>query len=171
MKRMTAIFLSLFVVLSGIFLYVRASNTPPEEKKLIESFHAHRPDYERLRLMFQEDERLVRVSSSGVETIESPVMHTPPEGGFRTSRYNEYLGLLRQTGGLSAFRRRGDDLGFGIGMWASGWAGNTRHVAVCWLDKEPANQMLSLDNYYLTPKPRSPVFRHIEGNWYLWADW
>jgi len=171
MKRTIVIFLSAVVVLGGIFLYVRASNTPPGEKKLVESFHAHRTDYERLRDMLQADEQLVRVASSGVETTESPVMHIPPEGGFPTSRYNDYLVLIKQIGGISAFRRRGEHPEVGIGMWASGWAGNTRHVEICWLDQEPTNQTHSLDDYYLTPKPRSPVFRHIDGNWYLWADW
>jgi hypothetical protein len=26
-------------------------------------------------------------------------------------------------------------------------------------------------DFYRTPKPRRPVFRHIDGNWYAWADW
>jgi hypothetical protein len=30
---------------------------------------------------------------------------------------------------------------------------------------------VSLDDFYKTPKPRKPVFRRVDGNWYLWADW
>jgi hypothetical protein len=27
-----------------------------------------------------------------------------------------------------------------IGAWAGGWAGDTRHIEICWIDHEPAEQ-------------------------------
>jgi hypothetical protein len=169
--RAAFILLSFFVVLCGLFVYVVHSEKPPREQKLIENFYAHRAAYEHLRDMLLADEQVLVVASWGVETTKSVVPSLPPQGEFPINRYNEYLALLRQTGGATAFRGSGEHPEVGIGIWTSGWAGNTRHVAIGWLDHEPANHVANLDDYYLTPKPRRPVFRRIEGNWYLWADW
>jgi hypothetical protein len=170
-KRLV-IFLTLVAGLAAAFLYVGSSSKPPKESTLIKNFHEHRDAYERLRDMLLADEQVLRVASWGVETTKSIGSHIPSEGDFPVGRYNEYLELLKQTGGLGASRGRGSHPeSVGVLVWASGWAGDTRHVEICWLDHEPANVVPSLDDYYKTPKPRHPVFRHIDGNWYLWADW
>jgi hypothetical protein len=100
------------------------------------------------------------------------VTSKPPERDFPLNRYNEYLVLLKEAGGVGAFRARGDPPeSMGVLVYASGWAGDTRHVNICWLERDPVNSIASLDDFYQTPKPRSPVYKHIEGNWYIWADW
>src|SRR5579862_7440767 len=82
---------------------------------------------------------------------------------------NELVCTSRRKG---ASREEGEHPGVVcVWVWVSGWAGDTRHVDVCWVDQEPTNQVASLDDFYKTPKPRSPVFKRIEGNWYFWADW
>jgi len=165
------ILLSLVAAMFCFLAIVFPSNKPPREEKLVENFYAHRAAYERLRDMLQADDQLLRVASWGVETTKSGI-NVPPQGDFPIGRYNEYLALLRETGGIGAFRGRGaHPESVSIGVWASGWAANTRHVHICWVNQEPANQVASLEDYYQTPKPRHPVFRHIDGNWYLWADW
>ena len=50
-------------------------------------------------------------------------------------------------------------------VWASGFASDTRHVAICWVDKTPANQTDSMESFYKSPKPRHPVYKHIDGHW------
>ena len=107
----------------------------------------------------------------GVETTSSGLPRPPSEVNFPASRFNEYKILLEQVGSLEVFRLGGDNSETGISLWASGFAGDTRHVDLCWLNHVPANQVASLKEFYKTPKPRHPVFRHIDGNWYLWADW
>jgi hypothetical protein len=170
-KRLVIV-LTPVAVLAAAFLYFSSSTNPPKERTLIENFHTHRSAYERLRSMLLADEGLLRVASWGVETTKSIGTHTPPDGDFPVDRYHEYLELLKQTGGLGASRGRGEHPdSVGVLVWASGWAADTRHVEICWLEHEPANQVASLDDYYKTPKPRHPIFRHIDGNWYLWADW
>jgi len=168
---MGILFLSFVAVLFCLFVWLFPSSKPRREEKLIENFYAHRAAFEHLRDMLQEDEQLLRVASWGVETTKSGI-NIPPEGNFPIGRYNEYLALLRETGGIGAFRGRGaHPESVSIGVWASGWAADTRHINICWVDHEPANQVASLKDYYQTPKPRHPVFRHIDGNWYIWADW
>jgi hypothetical protein len=146
--------------------------SPPKEKQVIQDFYAHRAAYERLRNMLLEDKGLVQVGSWGVETTSPIGMSKPPPGNFPLDRYNAYLALLNETGAAGAFRGREDPPEFvGVLVYASGWAGDTRHVEICWLDREPPNLVVSLDDFYKTPKPRKPVFRRVDGNWYLWADW
>jgi len=166
-----AIALSFVALLGGAFIYVWSSSRPPRESKLIENFRAHRAAYERLRDMLEADQQLLRVASWGVETTKSGI-NRPPEGDFPIGRYNEYLALLRETGAIGTDRGRGaHPESVSILVWALGWAGDTRHVEICWVEHPPANEVSNLDDYYRTPKPRSPVFRHVDGNWYLWADW
>jgi hypothetical protein len=157
-KRLIVLFLS-FVALAGVILLILPSKSP-REAKVIEKFNAHRPAYE----------RLLRVADWGVENTEG--IHHPPEGGVSVDRFHEYLSLLHEVGAKGASRRRGERAQEAcVLVWTAGWAGDTRHVQICWLNHEPTNQVASLDAFYLTPKPRHPVSRHIDANWYLWADW
>jgi hypothetical protein len=95
-----------------------------------------------------------------------------PTGDFPVDRYKQYLALLKEVGGIGAHRDGSDSQPDAcVWIYASGWAGDTRHLDVCWETQAPTNQIASLDDFYRTSKPRKPVFRHIDGDWYLWADW
>jgi hypothetical protein len=147
--------------------------SPPKEANVLQNFYAHRATYERLRDMLIEDKKLVRVASWGVQTTTSMATSERPTGDFAVGRYNQYLALLKEVGGIGAHRDRNDPpADLCIWVYASGWAGgDTRHLDVCWENQPPISQVASLDDFYRTPKPRKPVFRHVDGNWYLWADW
>lgn len=164
-------FLVTGLLMSALLAYTFRPDHPPQEKDLLDNFYAHRAAYERLRGMLLEDRQLLRVASWGVETTESVTASKPPEGTFPLNRYNEYLGLLGEVGGRGAFRGQRESKAVGVVVYASGFAGDTRHVEICWMEGQPTNQVNSLDEFYLTPKPRNPVYRHIDGNWYLRADW
>jgi|SRR5271156_1855379 len=154
------------------FLIVFPSSSPPKEKKVIQNFYAHRAAYEHLRDMLLEDKQLVRVAAWGVQTTKPIPASKPPAGDFPLDRYNEYLSLLKEAGAIGAHRDSADPpADVCIWIYASGWAGDTRHLDVCWETQQPAPQIASLDEFYKTPKPRKPVFRPIDSNWYLWADW
>ena len=169
-KRIALITLPVFAVCVLLLCVLALSRRPPSESNLLENFHNHRASYERLRDMLLSDDGLSRVASWGVETTNL-VVTRPPAGNFPSSRYNEYLTLLKDINGEGAFRGRGQNPDVGVLQWASGWGGDTRHIAIYWLNHTPSNEVASLDNFYRTPKPREPVFRHIDGAWYLWADW
>jgi hypothetical protein len=171
MKRTAAIFGSFVAVLGVLFLYIRHSNRPPKEIKLIDNFSTHRATFERLRDMLLEDKHVLAVARWGVETTSSGPHHVQPGGDFPIDRYNEYLALLAQSGGKRVFRIRGKAELIGITVWATGWGGDTRHIDIYWTEQNPPNQVDSLEHYYQTPKPRSPIFRRIDEDWYLWADW
>lgn len=155
-----------------ILLLVLHPSSPPKEKKVIRNFYAHRATYERLRDMLIEDKQSVRVASWGIETTKSIATAKPPAGDFPLNRYNEYLSLLKETSAIGAHRDTNEPLAdVCIWIYASGWAGDTRHMDICWENQVPTNQVAGLDDFYKTPKPRKPVFRHVESDWYLWADW
>jgi hypothetical protein len=172
LKRMAVLSWSLVAVLCGLFVLALPSNRPPKEKRLLENFYEHRAAFERLRDMLLTDKQVRAVyARSGVETTESVLPHVPSEVNFPANRYSEYRGMLEQIGGTEVFRAGEGNSTICISVWAGGFGGDTRHVDNCWLDMPPANQVSSLSDFYKTPKPRRPVFRHIDGNWYLWADW
>jgi hypothetical protein len=164
--------LLLAVILGGRILYVWSQSKPPKESTLIANFYAHRAGFERLRDLLETDRGLHRVAKWGVDTSGQIGVHMPPEGDFPVIRYNEYLALLKQVDGKLAFRGSGEppDL-VGVGVWSSGWGGDTRHIDVVWKDQEPINSVTNLDEYYRDPARKRRVFRKIDGSWYLFADW
>ena len=139
--------------------------------KVTASFNQHRATYERLRTMLLSDSKLVGVADWGVETTDSPFAEVPPQGGFAVGRYREYLSLLSTLKAKAGARIGGVNPEVRILVWASGFASDTRHIAICWVEKPPLTQTDSLDVFYRSPKPRHPVYKHIDGNWYIWADW
>jgi hypothetical protein len=168
--RFGVFLLLLFATFCGLWVYVFPSSNPPKEAKLLEAVRKNRAGYEQLRTMLLADDQVRAISArSGVETTESGLPRPPDQVKFSVSRYNEYRSLLQQINSPEVFREVKNTVC--ISMWASGFAGDTRHVNCCWLEQAPANLVSSLDDFYKTPKPRRPVFRHVDGNWYLWADW
>ncbi len=155
------------------FLVWFAMPRPPKEKQLIQDFHRNRAAFEELRVMLQADERLCRVARWGVEMRNPFYLGEAAGGVLPAERYRRYLVLLKQVGGRVASRDAGKHAHPSVGVWGWGWAGNTRHIDICWMDEAPTNQIPSLDGYR-SKGPRSffpeGAFRHVDENWYLWTD-
>jgi hypothetical protein len=165
-----AVVLSVVALIASLLIVVSISSRPPKEAKIMRDFSAHRAEYEQLRNMFLTDKDLETVADWGVIKTGSLTTRKPPDGGVSVKRYQEYLALLKVIG-APRIDRLEEPLDVSIGVWGSGFAGVTRHVEISWLEHEPSNIVVSLDAFYRTPKPRSPAYEHIEGNWYIWADW
>lgn len=170
MKSIGFIVLSAVAFIASFLIIASVLSRPPRESKITSDFRAHRAAYEQLRRMLLDDKGVHLVADWGVLMNDSPISKMPPDGGMPIKRYQEYLALLKETGARSVGRWE-DPPETKILVWASGFAADTRHVAVAWLDHEPSNTMISLDAFYRTPKPRIPAYIHIDGNWYIWADW
>ena len=158
-------------VFFALELWIYFSFQPPKESTTIANFYSRRAQYEQLRDMLLSDNNLVTVASWGVDAPGYPLPTVPPEGPVSLDRFHQYLALLGEIGGKAAFRTAGKHPEVGVSVWAAGWAGDTRHVNVCWREDSPVRQVVSLDDFYRTPEPRQPVYRHIEGDWWIWADW
>jgi hypothetical protein len=113
---------------------------------------------------------VTQVASWGVEWWHSFDWKIPPDGGVPVKRYQEYLALLKESGAVRVSQEE-EPAEVSFEVWMSGFAGDTRHVWVCWLEREPPNTATSLEAFYKTDKPRTPSYVHIDGNWYIAADW
>ena len=169
-RRFAIISFAVLAFIASLFIILSISSRPPNEDKIVSDFKAHRSSYERVRTMLSEDKDVEGVAPWGIQPDGSPIWKIPPDGGMPVKRYQEYLALLKQTG-ASRVGQGGNPLEVSFGVWASGWGGDTRHVDVSWLEREPSNTVVSLDAFYRTDKPRRSSYVHIDGNWYIWADW
>jgi hypothetical protein len=158
------------LVVFALELWIYFSLQPPKESTTIANFYSHRAQHEQLRDMLLSDKSFETVASWGVRTPESIKPKVPPEGGVSLDRFHRYLALLGEIGGYAAFRTEGKHPQVGVVVWAAGWAGNTRHASICWREDSPPRQAVSLDDFYRTTEPGEPVYRHIEGNWWIRAD-
>ena len=168
LKWLATLFLLVIVTMGGC-LYCLAPR-PPKEAKLIQNFNEHRAAFEQLRDMLMADAYLRRVASWGVDRTKPFFLGYPSEGNFPIERFNKHLALLKQVDGTVAYRNEGEHPNPGILIWGWGWAGNTKHIGICWLDQAPTNQIATLDGYHSQGPDRQSVFKHIDENWYLWSD-
>ena len=171
MKRIAIVVSAIAGTLAILVWWLLCGGGPPKEAKLIENFYAHRASFERLRDMLQSDQQLHRLADWGVDTDKG--ISKPPAGNFPIDRYNRYLALLKETGGIGAARGEGVHADTTVLLWATGFAGGAAHVGVCWMDREPGRQVANLDQYYRdhkSPDGSGAIYRRIEGNCYLWTD-
>jgi hypothetical protein len=131
---------------------------PPKEDKLIQIFNDHRTAFEQLRDMLQADTNLCRVARWGVETRRPFFLGYPSEANFPTNRFQQYLALLKQANGYVGVRSGGDHADVGIAVWGWGFAGNTRHIWIYWVNETPTNH-------------ERVAFKQIDHSWYLVRDW
>jgi hypothetical protein len=169
-KRLVVFSLSVVAFIACCSIILSISSRPPKESKIFSDFNTHRASYERVRTMLSEDKGVTGVATWGIEREDSLIWKVPPDGGMPVKRYQEYLALLKEIG-ASRVGQGGDPLEVSFLVWASGFAGDMRHIDVSWLEREPPNTVVSLDAFYRTAKPRRPSYVHIDGNWYIWADW
>lgn len=167
--------ISAVLVIAVVASVVYFKSLPPTEAALITNFRQHRSTYERLKLYLQADDQLDRLASWGIQTSTSPIAVMPPKGDFSRARFDEYLSLLNEVHGVSAYRSHGPHSELCVGMWGRGFAGNTEHIGVCWLEGAvPGKQVLSIDSLKgdadNSAERRQFFFRKIEGNWYLERD-
>jgi hypothetical protein len=123
-----------------------------------------------LRDMLQADGNLRRVASWGIDRKNPFFLGYPSEENYSLERFNLYLSLLKQVDGKVAYRQEGEHPDPGIVVWAWGWAGNTKHIGICWLDQAPTNQIATLDGHWSQGPDRQSAFKHIDENWYLLSD-
>jgi len=166
----------LFVLFAGfgimVLLAYLAMPKPPKESELIQNFHKNRATFEQLRDMLQADVHLRRVADWGIETRDPFYLGYPSASSFPVDRYKRYLALLKQAGCQLASRSEGEHCYPSILVWGWGWAGNTKHIGICWTDEIPTNQIATLDGYRGQSQypERQIAFKHIDEKWYLWTD-
>jgi hypothetical protein len=155
-----------------VFLAFLAIPRPPKESKVIQNFYNNRTAFEQLRDMLKEDPHLRRVAGWGVETSNPFYLGDASASGFPMDRYRRYLALLKQARGDVTTRGEGEHCGPSVLVWAWGWAGDTRHLGICWMEETPTNQISTLDGHDERSQypGRRVAFKRLDENWYLWTD-
>jgi hypothetical protein len=125
--------------------------------ELVRQFEENRGAYDRLRDLLVDDVSLRDVGKSGVQMEDSPIHVAPPTPLISTAKYQEYMDLLKSTGGARASRSEGQHPTICIGVAAEGWASDTRHKNICWREGP-----LSKDSPFTDTL--------IERSWYLEKD-
>lgn len=136
---------------------------PPADDKFIQRFIKNKGDYQRLRHLLAGDPSIRDVMDSGVQMSDSPIFVVPPTAQISSPRFKEYLDLLHATGGIRVGRSEGSNPDICIGVWADGWAGDTRHKWICWigdpfLSQGHFSRKLIEDHWYLAQDYKDQVF-------------
>jgi hypothetical protein len=159
------LFLSFAAIMVGVFAWGVITRIPPNENKLMERFNAHRGAFERLKDMLQEDSQVVCVRPYyGLTTKQGT--------SISAARTKEYQACLKDTGG-SLLRRRGSGEGaIEILLWSWGGAFADRDVGVSYEYQPPTNTLPAL--FGRRPPGNLPgrdlFYKHVDHNWYLWAN-
>jgi hypothetical protein len=148
-------------------LWIFIEGIPPKDATVLKQFYAHRSDFEKLRAMLQEDSNVMQVAGYGVSTTnrgKADVL-TPEQAGLQRERYVEYLATFKRAGAILAVHNNGE---FYFLVKRRGFAGGGWGIAVVSRVTAPANWIVSLDDYQKTPYSSGGVYRHVDGDWYLW---
>jgi hypothetical protein len=142
--------------MGAIITIVSACGGSSADAALIRHFQENKATYEQLRNLLIADANLAVVGASGVQTVDSPILVTPPTADISADHYHEYMDLLQKAGGVRVSRSPASDPAVCVGVRAAGWAGDTRHKNFCWHEHNPSHGVF-------TSRP-------IESGWYLEGD-
>ena len=138
----------------GFLILLSGCGRSPSDQELVQRFEENRAAYDRLRNLLVDDTSVSDVGQPGVQMADSPIHVAPPTPPVSKEKYQEYMDLLKSTGGIRASRSEGLHAAICIGVYAEGWAGDTRHKNICWREGRLAKDSRFKDKL-------------IERNWYL----
>jgi hypothetical protein len=135
----------------------------PSSQELINNFLSHRPEFERLLQMAQEDQELYRVA------YDSTRPENPEAIGLTQERLTEYRGLFDELNLEAGIEKGGDNVWFiasARGLSVSGSAKGYIYTQI-----PPDLVVEDLDNYFSADGRSFTAFQKIEENWYLYYDY
>src|SRR5262245_4279428 len=136
MRRLVFASLAALVGLGAVLLVIRVVMAAPTNEDVAQRFNQKNKIYEQLRELLIQDKEITQIAPWGVRTTTLPVGQMPPVAELPLERYQKYLALLSDISATGMLRSDGDDPRICILVWASGWAGNTAHVSVCWSGRD-----------------------------------
>jgi hypothetical protein len=138
---------------------------PPPDAELIERFQGHEKAFERLAAMWREDATNPSLFLGAVEAQEEQNSQADQQQ-IPSERLEEYRSLARQIGVKSLSRSES------MGLEAMLFVSQELELMGCLIEKgyayvpeEPAPLVESLDE--VPPQAKTPVYRRVRGNWYL----
>jgi hypothetical protein len=160
----TKLLVSLLLILSHLSACASGANHPADEA-LLSNFRSHRADFERLLQMFLADKGLGRVAPDFTRPDAPQSVGVAPE---RISEYRNLFKKLGLTAGIEGYEEK-DHVWFHASTYGLAVTGSSKGYAH--LKQRPALVVGSLDSYRHRDSRSFVVFRHIEGDWYLYFDY
>lgn len=159
--------LAIVALLVARWFFFRA----PSESQMIASFHAHKAEFEQIRLMMAADD----LSAVGPDSASAQPRQVPPGGGVTglelmplnvsESRLALYRSRLKTLGLYSVsadnLKNRVRFIQFGGGFTDTVW-----HIGYMWCKDTPKPLVKSA--YHQMPGQNNTHFSRIEGNWYIY---
>ena len=142
-----------------------SSSEHPSDEKLIENFRAHKAEFDQLLRTFLADRGLTRVAEDFTRPEDAASVGVSAEGLKAYRRLFDRLGLK---GGVEGPEPK-DLVLFYASTQELGVSGSSKGYAYC--KERPPRLADDLDAYRPPDKGSFTVFRHLEGNWYLYFDY
>jgi hypothetical protein len=136
----------------------------PSDQVLLSDFQNHKTEFNHLLEMFLADKQMSRVSYRFTRP------ENPSEVGVSEQRLQEYRDLFSKldlSDGMEGNKNK-DMVWFYASMFGVSVASSSKGFA--YVSKPPESVVDSLDGYRSPNGQACTVFRHIEGNWYLYLD-
>jgi hypothetical protein len=161
-----ALIAAIFFGYVALFAWVFTSGDIPHKSddELIANFESHKADFNRMLQMINEDKGLDRVDYNWTAP------ENPQSVGISQNRIDEYRSLFRRAGvprGFSAFKTK-DYVEFIASSQGLAVGGSSKGYLYA---KDPPPRLTENIEKYRAQEnkysPAFPVYRHIEGNWYL----
>ncbi|HYX72053.1 MAG TPA: hypothetical protein VE732_04725 [Nitrososphaera sp.] len=136
------------------------------DEELIANFQAHRSEFNQLLEMISQDKGLQRVDDNWTRP------ENPQTIGISQERIDAYRKLFGSAGVPRGFYAFHDEGVFEFIASAQGLAVSGSSKGYIYSTNPLTRVVANLDNYHLLEnKPYGyPIYRHIEGNWYLFFD-
>jgi hypothetical protein len=158
----TAVLLLPFVLFASCVWQVFAPDLHPPDQLLLEQFQRHKAEFQQLLHMFIADRALERVATDFTRPENPSAVGIPPE---RIAHYRSLFQSLQLEAGIEGYGAK-DTIWFLAstrGLAVSGSAKGYVYTRV-----PPATLTNDLDK--TSVKDGVPIYRHIEGNWYLYYE-
>jgi hypothetical protein len=134
------------------------------DEELIANFQARHTEFNRLLEMVMSDRGLHRVDDNWTDPKDPQTIGISRE---RIEEYRDLFARLEIPRGFSANQEVGvvEFISSSQGLSVSGSS-----KSYAYLKNPPANVVDNIDRYRVEGKGSYPIYRHIEGNWYLVFD-
>jgi len=157
----------------GILAWVILGPSDISDKALNKRFHDHRTVMEELRIMADEDRKVIRIADD-FTWLEGNVNWPRPqtELGFSAQRWDTYKALFKKASIQDGISRSQDfpDAIFFIAS-SSGLVTGGSSKGYAYLPSTPVKVYESLDEFPRDSISNVPSFKHLDGNWYLYSCW
>jgi hypothetical protein len=174
MRRKHAIGIALFLVITSGWALLYRSDPHPSDRALIDYFHSHKLDFDRLVSMANEDSSVRAIYPDQVILEGYRIWPENTAEGFTRQRWSEYQGIFSRLNkyGINSFSRDSHTIHITASTGVSGLDDYESVVITkgyAYIPDAPPSLVESLDNMGFDS--RGTHYKKIGENWYLYHDW